>query len=79
MLECLCVFFVGWPGYIGYSEDTRTPKVVVILYGEIMYSNIFLCSLMRNPVTHKQHYRLYVIYRLPQVKVLDFRKIKQKV
>lgn len=35
-------------------------------------------SLMRNPVTHKQHYRSYVIYRLPQVKVLDFRKVKQK-
>ena len=36
-------------------------------------------SLMRNPVTHKQHYRSYVIYKLPQVKVLDFRKVKQKV
>ncbi|XP_018575812.1 U2 small nuclear ribonucleoprotein A' [Anoplophora glabripennis] len=35
-------------------------------------------SLMHNPVTAKQHYRLYVIYRLPQLKLLDFRKIKLK-
>ncbi|XP_060529298.1 U2 small nuclear ribonucleoprotein A' [Cylas formicarius] len=35
-------------------------------------------SLMHNPVTAKQHYRLYVIYKLPQLKLLDFRKIKTK-
>lgn len=35
-------------------------------------------SLMHNPVTAKQHYRLYVIYKLPQLKLLDFRKIKLK-
>lgn len=35
-------------------------------------------SLMHNPITAKQHYRLYVIYRLPQLKLLDFRKIKMK-
>lgn len=36
-------------------------------------------SLMRNPVTHRQHYRLYVIHKLPNVRVLDFRKIRLKV
>ncbi|KAK9818879.1 hypothetical protein WJX74_006892 [Apatococcus lobatus] len=35
-------------------------------------------SLLDNPVTKKQNYRLYVINRCPQLKVLDFRKIKQK-
>ncbi|CAG9861972.1 unnamed protein product [Phyllotreta striolata] len=35
-------------------------------------------SLMFNPITAKQHYRLYVIYKLPQLKLLDFRKIKLK-
>ncbi|KAJ8969959.1 hypothetical protein NQ314_001482 [Rhamnusium bicolor] len=35
-------------------------------------------SLMHNPITAKQHYRLYVIYKLPQLKLLDFRKIKMK-
>lgn len=35
-------------------------------------------SLLHNPVTAKQHYRLYLIYKLPQLKLLDFRKIKQK-
>lgn len=35
-------------------------------------------SLMFNPITAKQHYRLYVVYKLPQLKLLDFRKIKLK-
>ncbi|XP_056633740.1 U2 small nuclear ribonucleoprotein A' [Diorhabda carinulata] len=35
-------------------------------------------SLMFNPITSKQHYRSYVIYKLPQLKLLDFRKIKLK-
>lgn len=34
-------------------------------------------SLMGNPVAKKANYRLYVIFRLPQLKVLDFRKVKQ--
>ena len=33
-------------------------------------------SLMGNPVTKKANYRLYVIFRLPQLKVLDFKKVK---
>nr|CAB3266442.1 U2 small nuclear ribonucleoprotein A'-like [Phallusia mammillata] len=35
-------------------------------------------SLMRNPVTHRQHYRLYVVHKLPSVRVLDFRKVRLK-
>jgi len=35
-------------------------------------------SLIDNPVTRKQHYRLYVINLLPQLKTLDFRKVKPK-
>ncbi|ODN04027.1 U2 small nuclear ribonucleoprotein A' [Orchesella cincta] len=35
-------------------------------------------SLLFNPISTKEHYRAYVIFRLPQLKVLDFRKIKQK-
>jgi U2 small nuclear ribonucleoprotein A' len=35
-------------------------------------------SLLDNMVSKKQHYRLYVIHKLPRLKVLDFRKIKQK-
>lgn len=34
---------------------------------------------MKNPVASKKHYRLYVIHKLPQLCLLDFRKIKQKV
>ncbi|XP_012221657.1 probable U2 small nuclear ribonucleoprotein A' [Linepithema humile] len=36
-----------------------------------------LC-LLQNPVSAKQQYRQYVVYRFPQLKLLDFRKIKQK-
>ncbi|KAM4746929.1 U2 small nuclear ribonucleoprotein A' [Rhinophrynus dorsalis] len=36
----------------------------------------YLC-LLKNPVINKRHYRLYVIFRLPQVRVLDFQKVKQ--
>ncbi|XP_013380350.1 U2 small nuclear ribonucleoprotein A' [Lingula anatina] len=33
-------------------------------------------SLMRNPVTTKKHYRLYVIHKLPQIRLLDFQKVR---
>lgn len=35
-------------------------------------------SLLHNPITAKPHYRLYLVYKLPQLKLLDFRKIRQK-
>ncbi|EPQ07840.1 U2 small nuclear ribonucleoprotein A' [Myotis brandtii] len=35
-------------------------------------------SILKNPVTNKKHYRLYVIYKVPQVRVLDFQKVKLK-
>ncbi|KAI1889729.1 hypothetical protein AGOR_G00165940 [Albula goreensis] len=37
-----------------------------------------LLSLLRNPVTNKRHYRLYVINKIPQIRVLDFQKVKLK-
>lgn len=40
--------------------------------------NLTYLSLMRNPVTTRKHYRLYVIHKLPQLRLLDFQKIKQK-
>ncbi|XP_029430874.1 U2 small nuclear ribonucleoprotein A' isoform X2 [Rhinatrema bivittatum] len=35
-------------------------------------------SILRNPVMNKKHYRLYVIHKVPQVRVLDFQKVKLK-
>jgi U2 small nuclear ribonucleoprotein A' len=35
-------------------------------------------SLLHNPITTRQHYRLYVAFKLPQLRLLDFRKIKVK-
>lgn len=36
-----------------------------------------LCLLM-NPVATKPHYREYITYKFPNLRLLDFRKIKQK-
>ncbi|KAF8362543.1 mog-2, partial [Pristionchus pacificus] len=33
-------------------------------------------TLIGNPITHKPHYRSYVIFKLPQVRVLDFKRIR---
>jgi len=33
-------------------------------------------SLLGNPVTHKPQYRLYVLHKLPNLRVLDYRRIK---
>uniref|UniRef100_A0A182WIV5 Probable U2 small nuclear ribonucleoprotein A' n=1 Tax=Anopheles minimus TaxID=112268 RepID=A0A182WIV5_9DIPT len=35
-------------------------------------------SLLTNPVSTKQHYREYVAFRFPTLRLLDFRKIRQK-
>ena len=35
-------------------------------------------SLLRNPVASLKHYRLYTIYRIPSLRVLDFKRIKEK-
>ncbi|KAJ1655220.1 U2 snRNP complex subunit [Dispira simplex] len=35
-------------------------------------------SLLDNPVTKDQHYRLWVIWRFPLVRVLDFQRVKLK-
>ncbi|XP_046387489.1 U2 small nuclear ribonucleoprotein A'-like [Ischnura elegans] len=35
-------------------------------------------SLLHNPVTTQPHYRLYVAFKLPNLRLLDFRKIKMK-
>jgi len=35
-------------------------------------------SLLRNPVASLKHYRLYTIYRIPSLRILDFKKVKEK-
>ncbi|KAH7422392.1 hypothetical protein KP509_12G006500 [Ceratopteris richardii] len=40
--------------------------------------NLQTLSLLDNVVTKKTHYRLYVIHKLPKLRILDFRKIKQR-
>lgn len=40
-------------------------------------NKLLYLTLMGNPVTKRQHYRLYTIHKIPTLKVLDFVKIKQ--
>ncbi|TPX33671.1 hypothetical protein SeMB42_g07438 [Synchytrium endobioticum] len=35
-------------------------------------------SLLENPVMSKKHYRLYIIHKLPSIRVLDFRHVSDK-
>lgn len=39
--------------------------------------NLSVLSLLNNPVTSKSHYRYYVIHKLPNLKLLDFSKVKR--
>lgn len=67
----------------------RLNKLLFFLHPNVLTSDHHLncfffffflfCSLLRNPVTNKKHYRLYVINKIPQIRVLDFQKVKLKV
>lgn len=42
------------------------------------FASLRVLSLLRNPVTKQKNYRLFVIHALPQVRILDFRRIRAK-
>lgn len=42
-------------------------------------SKLDTLSLVGNPVTKRKYYREYVIHKLPQLRVLDFTKIRPRV
>lgn len=42
------------------------------------HKNLKILSLLNNPITSKENYRYYVIYKLPQLRSLDFSKVKRK-
>lgn len=42
------------------------------------FKNLKFLSLVNNPVTTKANYRQYAIHRLPNLKVLDFSKVKRR-
>lgn len=44
----------------------------------VTLENLTTLSLLHNPVTAEANYRLYVIFKLPQLRLLDFRKIRMK-
>ncbi|XP_001599393.3 NADH dehydrogenase [ubiquinone] 1 beta subcomplex subunit 7 isoform X1 [Nasonia vitripennis] len=44
----------------------------------IPLQNLTNLCLLQNPISAKSHYRPYLVYKLPQLRLLDFKKIKQK-
>lgn len=40
--------------------------------------NLRVISLEKNPVASKPNYRLYLIYKLPRIKLIDFKKVRPK-
>jgi len=40
------------------------------------FSRLTHLSLMENPVTRKEHYRYWVLYKCPHVRFLDYKKVK---
>jgi U2 small nuclear ribonucleoprotein A' len=36
-------------------------------------------SLLDNPVTKKKYYRLYIIHKIPSIRVLDFKRVRKTV
>eukprot|EP00644_Phytophthora_capsici_P011101 jgi/Phyca11/110631/e_gw1.18.114.1 len=45
----------------------------------VCFSKLDTLSLNANPVTKRKYYREYVIYKLPQLHVLDFQRIRPRV
>ncbi|KAL2911932.1 U2 snRNP complex subunit [Polyrhizophydium stewartii] len=42
------------------------------------FEHLEVLSLIDNPVAAKKHYRHYVIHRCPKVRILDFRRVREK-
>ncbi|OTF80379.1 U2 small nuclear ribonucleoprotein A-like protein [Euroglyphus maynei] len=42
------------------------------------FKKLTTLALMGNPVSTKKHYRLYVIHRIPSLRLLDFKKVKNR-
>ena len=54
----------------------------IIFLGEIdnisLFKKLEHLSLIDNPVSIKQNYRLYVIHKIPSLKTLDYKKVTKK-
>jgi len=45
--------------------------------GVFEFKRLRVLSLVENPICKERHYREYIVYRLPLLKYLDFRKVKE--
>lgn len=61
----------------GVEELPFQPSYLTLLLA--VTSTLHTRSFMQNPVTAREHYRLFVIYHLPKLRLLDFKKVTPKV
>lgn len=64
-------------GFVNFSAPC--PTIVQDLDSLSTLPRLKYLSLVDNPVAKQPNYRLYVIARCKKLKMLDFRKVKQKV
>jgi len=43
----------------------------------VCFKNPEFLAFLKNPITTQQNYRLYVIHKLPKVRILDFYRVKE--
>ena len=84
--SCMCVFLKGVFFQSDLDSLASIPTLTYLRWVSCAVRGSVVCfnwpivhSLLRNPVTHKPSYRLYVIHKMPQLRVLDFKRIRQKV
>lgn len=83
-LKLLNIYVLTCPGLADLHDRYGVVMVQIcklgFLYNEKFFEYLlFLSSLLRNPIVALKHYRLYTIYRIPSLRILDFKKIKDKV
>ena len=72
-------FSLEWPGFTCIHYNSHLPLVSRIVNSKMECILWSFSSLLRNPVVHKPGYRHYVINLLPNLRVLDFKRIRMKV
>ncbi len=68
---------------LNYPLQSNSSKVLFfkLFYQEPLSSvkTLTMLSLLHNAVVSKPNYRLFVIHKFPNLRVLDFKKVKERV
>ena len=87
-----CCFFIWYLKFFrqtdGLEENLPNLNTLILTNNNIQeladleqlsgMQNLEMISLLHNPVVSKPNYRLFVIHKFSNLRVLDFKKVKQK-